>query len=255
LRAWRAGNGCSSWRGYRRGPRRGGHRYLTDRPEQADWLLLHERAWLLEHLHRERSQESHHDLHTLFQGLSNPRVLLLSLLYFSIVVGSYGIQFFLPQIVESRGLTDPVELGFVTAIPNLAAAIGMVMIGISSDRFGERRWHVAVSCLIAAAGLLACAFTESVVWCVVTLSVASIGLRGTLGPFWALSTSFLGGAAAAGAIALINSIGNLGGHVGPDLMGRCSSRPKASKTGSRSWRVARARRPAGTFGQAACAVA
>lgn len=193
--------------------------YMTDTPEQANWLTPEEKKCLIERLQQDKTQARHDHLHTLKDGLSNPKVLLLSLLYFCLVVGSYGANLWLPQLIQARGVDDEFQIGLLTALPNLAAAIGMVYIGISSDRRGERRLHIAVAALVTAITVAWSAHTESLLAFLVLMSIASIGMRGTLGPFWALSTSFLGGAASAGGIALINSIGNLGGYAGPDLMG------------------------------------
>jgi MFS transporter, ACS family, tartrate transporter len=115
-------------------------------------------------------------------------------------------------------------VGFTSAIPYLAAAIGMMIIGRSSDRRGERRWHIAVSALVGAAGLTAAAFLKAPAAELAALAVAAVGIWGTLGPFWAMSSRVLAGTAAAAGIALINSVGNLGGFAGPYLIGVVRSR-------------------------------
>jgi ACS family tartrate transporter-like MFS transporter len=110
-------------------------------------------------------------------------------------------------------------VGMVSALPYLLAAIGMTLIGMHSDRTGERRIHTAASIFIAAVGLVLTAYADNPVLELACLSIIAVGIWGALGPFWALSTSFLSGTAASGGIALINSIGNLGGFVGPYLVG------------------------------------
>jgi len=110
-------------------------------------------------------------------------------------------------------------LGLLNALPFLAAALGMVLIGWHSDRQGERRWHVGGSLALAATGTLLAAGTQSLPLALLAFSLAAVGVWGVMGPFWALATSFLSGTAAAGGIALINSLGNVGGFVGPYLMG------------------------------------
>ena len=110
-------------------------------------------------------------------------------------------------------------VGFVSAIPYLAAAIGMVIIGWSSDRSGERRWHVALCAFTGTAGLLAAAFLNAPFAGLIALAVAAVGIWGALGPFWAMSSRILTGTGAAAGIALINSVGNLGGFAGPYLVG------------------------------------
>ena len=140
-------------------------------------------------------------------------------LYFTIVIGFYGIAFWLPQIVRSMsGLTD-FQVGLVSAIPYVAAAASMVRVAAHSDRTGERRWHVAVPALVGVAGFLLAANVRSPLLGLLALCLAAIGIWGTLGAFWAMPTSFLHGAAAAAGIALVNSVGNVGGFVGPYALG------------------------------------
>ncbi len=193
--------------------------YLTDRPEQAEWLLPEERAWLVERMEAEHAhRRSRHDL-TLLQALSNGRVFLLSALYFSLVIASYGTSFWLPLVLKARGGWSPETLGFVTAIPPLVAAVLMVLVGRHSDERQERRWHIALSAVGGAIGLVIAARVGSPWLTVAALALATAGPSCMLGPFWSLPTSFLTGTAAAGGIAAINSIGNLGGFAGPYIMG------------------------------------
>ena len=155
---------------------------------------------------------------TLLQALTNPRLLGLSMIYFTIVSATYGITFFLPLIVKSHGLSN-VATGAVTAIPYAIGAIGMVLWAYSSDRRHERRWHIVISSVVAASGLVAAGATSNLYWAIAALSVAAIGLYAHKPCFWPLPSMFLSGTAAAGGIALINSIGNLGGFVGPYIVG------------------------------------
>jgi len=194
--------------------------YLTDRPEQAHWLTGDERQWLVARMAEDRASRAggNHQA-TLLAALGNPRVWLFALLYFTIIVGFYGISFWLPQILKNlSGLRD-FEIGFIAAIPYVAAAVVMVVVGASSDRTGERRKHVAFSALLGSVALALSATTTQPVIALFTLSLAAAGIWGALGPFWALPTAFLSGTAAAGGIALINSIGNLGGFLGPSMIG------------------------------------
>lgn len=135
------------------------------------------------------------------------------------VIGMYGIGMWLPQMLRAMTKASDVTLGLLNALPFLAAALGMVLIGWHSDRRGERRWHVAGSLALAATGALWAATTQSLPLALLAFSLAALGVWGVMGPFWALATSFLSGTAAAGGIALINSLGNVGGFVGPYLMG------------------------------------
>ena len=138
----------------------------------------------------------------------------------ALVVALYSISFWLPQIMQSTSGLGSATIVLLSAIPYMAATAGLVVIGTRSDRTGERRWHLAIPCLIGAAGfvltvLVPATLTNSLI----TLSIAAFGIWGTLGPLWTWPTSFLRGTAAAGGIALVNSIGNVGGFAGPFLMG------------------------------------
>jgi MFS transporter, ACS family, tartrate transporter len=193
--------------------------YLTERPADAKWLTAGERAWLSREIETEEADTSH-ALVTLRSALTSARLWIVSLPYFCIVIAFYGVTFWLPQIVSASSGYSSVTVVLLTAIPYVSAAIGMVVIGSHSDRTGERRWHVAIPCLIGTAGfILTVLLPQTPVMALTTLSIAAFGIWGTLGPFWTLPTSFLRGTAAAGGIALVNSIGNCGGFVGPFLMG------------------------------------
>ncbi len=194
-------------------------RYLSERPEDARWLTPDERAWLAETMVAEQATASGTRL-TFADAVRSGRLWALALLYFCIVMAFYGVTFWLPQIVQSAGSLSSATVVLLSAIPYVVAAIGMVIIGLHSDRTGERRRHVAVPALIGAAGFVLTVLASSTVFgSLATLSIAAFGIWGTLGPFWTLPPAFLRGTAAAGGIALINSIGNLGGFVGPYLVG------------------------------------
>jgi len=193
--------------------------YLTERPADARWLTADERDWLEREIHAEHADTSH-ALVTFRAALSSARLWIVSLPYFCIVIAFYGITFWLPQIVQATSGLGSATIVLLTAIPYLSAAIGMVIIGSHSDRTGERRWHVAVPCLIGATGFILTVLAPATpAFALATLSIAAFGIWGTLGPFWTLPIAFLRGTAAAGGIALVNSIGNVGGFVGPFLMG------------------------------------
>ena len=140
------------------------------------------------------------------------------MIYFTSVIAGYGITFFLPQIVKGLGHSNFVT-GLLTAIPYVIGVIGLICWGHSSDPHKERRWHLIVASLVAAIGLAGTAFFTGSAWALVTMSVAAVGLYGSRPCFWPMPSLFLTGAAAAGGIALINSIGNLGGYVGPFIVG------------------------------------
>ncbi len=194
--------------------------YLTDRPEQAHWLSDDERAWLVATMQQDRaSRGAGAAQHSTLSALASPQVWLFALIYFTIVFGFYGIGFWLPQILKNlSGFTD-FQIGLLAAIPYIVAATVMVLVATSSDRTGERRKHAAFALLTGAIALVLSAGTTQPVLALVTLSLAAAGIWGCLGPFWSLPTAALSGTAAAGGIALINSIGNLGGFWGPSMIG------------------------------------
>lgn len=193
--------------------------YLTDRPADARWLLPDQRAWLARRLddeHRQRVAAQHFSV---LQALGNTRVLLLSFVYFGAVASNYSLGFFLPQIVRDFGLSFG-WTGVVAAIPYVAGTLGMVYWGRHSDRTGERREHTALAALVAGAGIAASTLIDDPTGKMIALSIAGFGVFAVLPVFWTLPTAFLSGSAAAGGIAIINSIGNLSGFAGPFVMGK-----------------------------------
>jgi MFS transporter, ACS family, tartrate transporter len=192
--------------------------YLTDKPADAKWLRDDERRWLVDRLAAEERQRLAARHYGVLQALLNPRVLALSLVYFGAVAANYGLSFFLPQIVKAFGMSN-LQTGFVSAIPYVVGVIGIVWWGRHSDVKLERRFHTGFALFIAAAGLTVGAFLNDPTAKMVAFSVAGFGIFGSLPVFWTLPTAFLSGAAAAGGIAIINSIGNLAGFVGPSVMG------------------------------------
>src|SRR5881296_1520688 len=193
--------------------------YLTDRPEEADWLAPAERAWLSERMRREHAERAERHRYSVTQALAHGRVWLLALLYFALVCGLYGVSFWIPQIIRGFGGLGDFAVGVVSMVPYLAAAIGMVIVGAHSDRRQERRWHLAGPAFVGAAGLVVSGSVMSPFVSLLALSLGALGMWSALGPFWARSATFASGRAAAGAIALVNSVGNLGGFLGPFLVG------------------------------------
>ncbi len=193
---------------------------LPSGPEKAAFLRPEQRAWLVDRLARDGKQAvGTHDL-SFLQTITDPRVVLLCAVYFANVIGGYGLDFFLPTLIQrafpsaSSGL-----VGALSAIPPLFAIVAMVLHGRSSDRRGERRWHVATALWWAALGLLLASLPVPAIFGLAALVLAVSGRWSTIAPFWGLTTTFLTGRAAAGAIAMINAVGNLGGFAGPFLMG------------------------------------
>jgi ACS family tartrate transporter-like MFS transporter len=193
--------------------------YLTERPADARWLTPDERAWLAGEMANDQAPSAHTHV-TLRAAAGSARLWALAWIYFCIVVAFYGITFWLPQIVQSISAHGSPMIVLLSASPNTAATIGLVVIGARSDRQRERRWHVAIPCLIGASGfVLTVVAPQNPAATLATLSIAAFGIWGALGPFWAMPTAMLRGTAAAGGIALVNSIGNIGGFAGPYLMG------------------------------------
>jgi nitrate/nitrite transporter NarK len=157
--------------------------------------------------------------HRLRDAFTSGRLWLLCLLYFLLNVGGYGYEFWLPTIIQEFSGQGEFVVGLIGAIPYCAAAVVMVLVGRHSDRTGERRWHVAAAAMTSAAGFVLSVWFQNPIVAVAALTLAFVGLKSTLGPFWALGTTFLSGTAAAGGIAWINSVGNLGGFVGPTVVG------------------------------------
>jgi ACS family tartrate transporter-like MFS transporter len=193
--------------------------YLTERPSAARWLPAEEAAWLERTLEAERAQMTEPHGAGLKRALRNPDVWHLALIYFLVVVGLYGFALWLPQLVKTIPGLSNFQIGLVTAVPYLVAAVGMVLVGGRSDRTGERYLHMAVSTLVGAVGFVLAAYLRSPVPLVVALAVVAFGVLAPIGVFWSLPTGFLKGRAAAGGIAFINSIGALGGFVGPYAVG------------------------------------
>jgi len=192
---------------------------MTDRPEQAKFLTTEEKAWLTGVLAEERKLKESHKVYSFWEALYSPKVLLLSMNYFGIVVASLGLLFFVPQIIKSLGNFSNMEVGWLTMIPYIAGAIGLVVWGRVSDRMRERRWNLLGASIVSGLGLVIAGLTMGSWWAMVGLSIAAIGFYGSKGPFWAMPPMFMTGTAAAASIAWINSIGNLGGFFGPWWVG------------------------------------
>ena len=170
-----------------------------------------------------------HQSHHLSDVFKSGRVWLLCLLYFLMNVGSYGCEMWLPSIIKAIfGKSDTI-VGWINAVPYLIAGCVMLVASHHSDRTGERRWHVAVAATASALGFALSAYFHNPYLALASLALAFAGIKSTLGPFWALVTAFLSGTAAAGGIALINSVGNLGGFVGPYVVGVIKDRTQSDR--------------------------
>jgi ACS family tartrate transporter-like MFS transporter len=191
---------------------------LPDRPRDAQWLAQSDREWLERELAQESAHSEHH-VQELAHALSDARLWLLSVIYFMMIMGLYGFIYWLPSIIKSVTTASHLTIGFLSAIPYVVAAVTMVLIGQHADRHNERRWHVAASAVLAACGVAIVSRCHSMQTTLPALCLSAIGIWGSLGPFWALSTRFLRGKSAAGGIAIVNSIGALAGFVAPFVIG------------------------------------
>ncbi len=197
--------------------------FLQDGPHKAKWLSEDERALLLERLREDealkRSSTPGH--HSFADAFRSSKVWLLCLVYFGIVMGNYGVQFWLPQIIKETLTTDPWHIGLITMIPWGIGAITMVVVGHHSDVTGERCWHVAGSVLVGGIAFALSAWPGiGGVLGLVALTFAIAGIVSASSNFWSLPTAYLSGTAATAGIAWINSVGNLAGYLSPFLVGK-----------------------------------
>jgi MFS family permease len=193
---------------------------LTDRPKDAAWLTLEQRTWLQDRLDSENAQKEAVRTYSLSQAFSNPKIWLLTVAYVGQNTSSYGLVFFLPLIVKGLGVSTD-WIGLTSALPYLCAFVAMIAWGYHSDLTGERTWHVAGAALVAAGGLAICVLigVGHPVITMVALCVALMGQQALVPTFWSLPSAMLTGVAAAGGLAMINAVGNLGGWLGPSVFG------------------------------------
>lgn len=206
-------------------------RFLPDRPDQARWLTLQEQTWLAEQVQAEHALEPQSRRHSLRAAFVDPRVWLLIGVYFTVAMGDNSYGFYIPKFLASQFPdATPLQIGLLAAAPSVIAMFGMLLVGWHSDRTGERRWHVACSAFaaalgwttiaLAASGLAAIPGVDSRWLFLLGAAVALTGMKSMLPTFWTLPPLFLSGRAAAGGIALINSVANLGGLLGPNVVGQ-----------------------------------
>jgi ACS family tartrate transporter-like MFS transporter len=198
-------------------------RYLPEEPSAARWLPPAGREWLTGKLQKEQTlcDERHHV--SLRETLKHPIVWRLGVINFLAQMGTYGLTLWLPQIIKTLSGMSDLRVGFYSGLPYVAAALAMIFVGAHSDRSGERCWHIALSFFFAAFGFLASGFVQSTSLMMLALTAVAMGTHGRNGPFWALPCHFLSGRAAAVGIALVNSVGSLGGFVGPYAIGVAKS--------------------------------
>jgi ACS family tartrate transporter-like MFS transporter len=195
--------------------------YLTDRPDQATWLTKEEQEWLSDEIKKENEIKKERGCHAgLTSIMLDRRVWHLALVYCMLVIALYGLGFWMPQIIRSlnAGLSNT-SIGFLMVIPYACAGVGMILWSRHSDRTGERRWHTTIPPLLGGIALAGSALAPSPIVAFLLLIVATMGIFCAFGPFWTLPSLFLAEVSAAAGIAVINSIGNTGGFIGPTVVG------------------------------------
>jgi nitrate/nitrite transporter NarK len=189
--------------------------YLDSSIVDAKWLTAQEKDILARNL---ESEEKHKSEVRVGDAFRSGKVWALCAIYFTLMIGLYGISFWLPTIVKAFGVKGYLRIGLITAIPYFVAVVGMLILSRSSDRTGERRLHYVFNVIAGAIGLiLSGVFASNPYLSIVFLSVGTLGVIGSMPIFWPIPSAFLAGTASAAGIGLVNSIGNLGGYVGPNL--------------------------------------
>mgnify|MGYP001346162123 CR=1 FL=1 len=195
--------------------------YLDDRPDDASWLSDQQKAVVRADLERENAgAPSSHGLGAYLTAMRDPKVYGLALSWFCFICGIYMISFWLPTIIKEMGFSNALHIGLLAAIPYGVATLGMILVGMSSDRTLERRWHCAIPAFIGAASLVALPQVQgNLIVSFILLSVGALGIFTTVPLFWTIPTAYLKGTAAAGGIAFVNSLGLIGGFVSPFVLG------------------------------------
>lgn len=194
-------------------------KYLPDSPKKAKWLTDEEREWLAAELEKDVQQSvASGGPVSVWRIFLNPVILALCAIYFCACAANVGLSMFLPQILKLQGF-EHMEIGYLTAIPYIVGCIGMVSIGFLSDRYQQRKKFLLIAMMCVAVGLAGAGWLTGSNLAIVAMCVATIGIMGCKGPFWPLPALYLSGTSAAAGVALINSVGNLGGFFGPGLVG------------------------------------
>jgi len=189
--------------------------YLDSSIEEAKWLTAEEKALLANNV---IAEDKHKTEHKLADAFTSGKVWVLCAIYFTLMIGLYGIAFWLPTIVKAFGIKGYFGVGLITAIPYGVAVIGMIFLSLHSDKTGERRLHYVFNVVAGAIGLvLSGIFASNPVLAMIFLSIGTLGVIGSMPLFWPLPSAFLAGTAAAAGIGIVNSVGNLGGYFGPNI--------------------------------------
>jgi nitrate/nitrite transporter NarK len=191
--------------------------YLDDKIGAAKWLDDEQKRLLQRNIAADLGQVESHSVRAAF---GNAKVWILCAAYFGLIMGLYGIGFWLPTLIKASGVTSPASIGWLVVVPYAAAVAAMLWTSRSSDERRERRWHIAIPAIAGAIGLVVSTLVpQTTPWAIVTLTIATMGILTGLAQFWCLPPAFLGGMAAAAGIALINSVGNLAGFASPFIVG------------------------------------
>lgn len=193
--------------------------WLKDWPEDANWLTAEEKALLKQTYEQENAAKMGARKYTIWEAFCDKEVLKLCLIYFMWITGFWGFNFWMPTVLKAVSGWSTTAIGWIIVIPMTFALLGFLYVGRSSSRTGERRWHVAIPLFIGAVGMGLGPFVTDTLMSLVLVCVTAIGVYCGMGVWWSYPTTFLSGAAAAGAVGLINSVGNIGGWVGPYLTG------------------------------------
>ena len=191
---------------------------MPDRPRDAKWLSDEERTWLQGTIDSEQRAVAAVHGTSVLKAFADPRLIALAFIYFANTTANLGLAFFLPQILKSLGLSD-MQTGLMTSVPYIVGTLGILVFGYVSEKYKERRWTLFAALALTGFGLIAAGLMTGSLLAVIVMAIAAVGIYGTKAPFWPLPSMFLTGSAAAGGIALINSVGNLGGFVGPTMVG------------------------------------
>ena len=192
--------------------------YLDDRVASANWLDADEKRVISANIACEEKDKE--GLSQLSDAFKTSQVWLLGLIYFCVASGIYIVSFWLPTIIKQTGVSDPLQIGLLTAVPYIAAIVAMIATNSSADRMRERRWHTLVSCLATGIGLaLTASAGGNTLFAMAGLTLAAAGASSAQAAFWSLPAAFLGGAAAAAGIALVNALGNIAGFASTFLVG------------------------------------
>jgi MFS family permease len=191
--------------------------YLDNGIQGAKWLTVQEKALLQRNVEGDNAMKVQHISIRAF--MADRRLWLMAAIYFCVVLGQYGLTFWLPTIIRKTGVADPLWVGILTAVPYLCAIVALPLIGLSADRRRERRLHLAIPMLVAAIGFATLPMLGSVTAAIICLCIAAAGIMTSSSQFWALPTAVLGGMSAAAGIAAVNCVANLAGFFSPAIVG------------------------------------